>query len=110
MLTWFRRRLNPEGGTGRPVTFSSSLSNDLAVDSLDLVEVIVDLENEFSIEINGENALAIDTVGDVVCFVRRFKSEPIPLASVLPHEGLLVAPASVRFKLARILNHIRKPR
>lgn len=109
-MTWFRARLNREGGAGQPVTFSSSFSNDLATDSLDLVEIIVDLENEFAIEINGDNALAIDTVGDAVCFVRRFKSEPTPLASIRPHEGVLVAPVSIRFKLSRIFNHIRKPR
>lgn len=113
MLTWFRKRLNRESGAEvQTVTFASSFSGDLAVDSLDLVEIIIDLESDFDVEITGDNALAIDTVGDAICYVRRFRSDvpPLQIANVTPRQGLLIAPAGLWVKLSKIFTRIRRPR
>jgi acyl carrier protein len=45
---------------------SASFANDLGADSLDVVELVMALEEEFDIEIPDEAAEAIDTVGKAV--------------------------------------------
>jgi len=45
------------------VTFDASFANDLGADSLDTVELVMALEEEFGIEIPDEVAENIDTVG-----------------------------------------------
>lgn len=52
------------------VTMESSLMDDLGADSLDLVELIMALEQEFDVEIPDEDAEKIKTVGDAVNFVK----------------------------------------
>ncbi len=42
---------------------------DLNADSLDLVEVIMALEQEFDVEISDEDAEGIRTVGDAVTYI-----------------------------------------
>lgn len=51
------------------ITKEASLAEDLGADSLDAVEVIMAIENEFDIEINDEVAQTFKTVGDVVAFI-----------------------------------------
>ena len=48
------------------VTAESSFANDLGADSLDTVELVMALEEEFDIEIPDEAAEKIDTVGKAV--------------------------------------------
>jgi acyl carrier protein len=48
------------------VTIESSFANDLQADSLDTVELVMALEEEFDIEIPDEEAELIDTVGKAV--------------------------------------------
>ena len=48
------------------VTSDADFINDLNADSLDLVEVIMALEQEFDVEIKDEDAEKIRTVGDAV--------------------------------------------
>jgi acyl carrier protein len=48
------------------VTMDAEFIGDLNADSLDLVEVIMAIEQEFNIEINDEDAENIRTVGDAV--------------------------------------------
>lgn len=43
--------------------------NDLGADSLDTVELIMEFEKEFGIEIPDEHAEKIQTVGDAVSYV-----------------------------------------
>ncbi len=43
--------------------------NDLGADSLDTVELIMEFEKEFSIEIPDENAEKIQTVGEAIAYV-----------------------------------------
>lgn len=48
------------------VTLEASLEHDLGADSLDAVEVIMALEEEFDIEISDDASVNIKTVGDIV--------------------------------------------
>jgi acyl carrier protein len=48
------------------VTPEASFANDLGADSLDTVELVMALEEEFDIEIPDEEAEKIDTVGKAV--------------------------------------------
>lgn len=51
------------------ITMSTSLINDLDADSLDAVEIIMAIEDEFGIEIPDEEAEAFKNIGDIVEYV-----------------------------------------
>ncbi len=51
------------------VTESSSFSNDLGADSLDVVEFVMAVETEFKIQIPDEEAAKLLTVGDAVKYI-----------------------------------------
>ena len=51
------------------VTIEASFTNDLGADSLDTVELIMELEKEFDIQIPDDEAEGIATVGDAITFV-----------------------------------------
>jgi len=51
------------------VTMEASFVDDLGADSLDLVELIMAMEEEFSLEISDEDAEKIQTVQDVVNYI-----------------------------------------
>lgn len=51
------------------ITMESEFIGDLNADSLDLVEVIMALEQDFGTEIKDEDAESIRTVGDAVNFI-----------------------------------------
>ncbi len=51
------------------VTEAASFVEDLGADSLDVVELIMGLEDEFGIEISDEEAENIRTVGNAVQFI-----------------------------------------
>lgn len=52
------------------VTTEASFIDDLGADSLDIVELVMALEEEFSIEIPDEEADRVSTVGDVVEYIK----------------------------------------
>ncbi len=54
------------------ITMESSFADDLGADSLDLVELIMALEEEYDIKIDDEEAETLKTVGDVVNFIKSF--------------------------------------
>ena len=51
------------------VTMEASFLEDLGADSLDIVELIMALEEEFDLEIPDEAAEKISTVGDAVNYI-----------------------------------------
>jgi acyl carrier protein len=52
------------------VSMESNFIDDLNADSLDIVELVMAMEQEFSISIPDEEAEKIKTVGDAVDFIR----------------------------------------
>ena len=52
------------------VTMEASFIDDLGADSLDLVELIMGIEEEFNIEIPDGEAEKVVTVGDVVEYIK----------------------------------------
>lgn len=52
------------------VTLEASFKEDLNADSLDVVELIMELEDEFNLEISDEDAEKISTVGEVVNYIQ----------------------------------------
>ena len=52
------------------ITMESAFVDDLNADSLDIVELIMALEEEFDIEVPDEEAEKITTVGDVVEYIK----------------------------------------
>ncbi len=48
------------------VTMEASLVEDLEADSLDAVEIIVRIEEEFDLQVDDEAAEGVKTVGDLV--------------------------------------------
>ena len=58
------------GVTDTSVTMEASFIDDLGADSLDIVELIMAIEEEFDIEIPDSDAEKVVTVGDVVDYIK----------------------------------------
>lgn len=61
------------GKSENEVTLESSFIEDLGADSLDLVELIMSMEDEYGLEISDEDAEKIVTVKDAVAFIAERK-------------------------------------
>ena len=59
---------------GTEITWDSKLSDDLMMDSLSMVELVMFLEESFSIEIPDEEAGSIVTVGDACAVIKKCKA------------------------------------
>jgi acyl carrier protein len=59
------------GVSTEEVTLEASFIDDLGADSLDLVELIMAMEEEFGVEISDEDAEKIQTVQDVVNYINQ---------------------------------------
>jgi len=57
------------------ITEDATFIDDLGADSLDVVEMIMELEDEFGIEIPDEDAEKITTVGEAIEYIRKLVEE-----------------------------------
>ncbi|GED70287.1 MULTISPECIES: acyl carrier protein [Brevibacillus] len=55
------------------ITLEASFKEDLGADSLDVVELVMELEDEFDLEISDEDAEKITSVGEVVKYIESQK-------------------------------------
>ena len=71
-----RERVATQLGVGaETIRTESSFVEDLGADSLDVVELVMSLEEEFEIEIPDEQAEKIVTVGDAVKYIESHAKE-----------------------------------
>ena len=55
------------------VTMESDIQEDLGADSLDLVDLLMSLEDDFDLEVPDEDVEKIKTVGDLVIYIEAHK-------------------------------------
>jgi acyl carrier protein len=53
------------------ITLDTRLKNDLGTDSLDFLQIASEIEEAFKIEFSEESANELETVGDVVNYVKK---------------------------------------
>lgn len=51
------------------MTMDTSIKDDLNADSLDVVELMMDLEEQFGVAISDEEAMKLSTIGDIVKYI-----------------------------------------
>ena len=61
--------VNKLGVDEAQVTTEASFTNDLGADSLDTVELVMEFEKAFNLQIPDEDAEKISTVGDAVKYI-----------------------------------------
>ncbi len=57
------------------VTMETKFEEDLGADSLDLVELIMELEEHYDVTIPDEDAQSISSVGNVVAYIEKRQAE-----------------------------------
>lgn len=62
--------VNKLGVDANQVTMEASFTNDLGADSLDTVELVMEFEKAFNIQIPDEDAEKIAKVGDAVNYLK----------------------------------------
>ena len=67
MSEMLEEQLNCEASTITPET---SFKDDLGADSLDLFELVMALEDEYNVEIPAEELTDLNTVGDVIEYLK----------------------------------------
>ena len=55
------------------VTMTSNIVENLGADSLDMVELVMSIEDEFELEVADEDVEGIKTVGDIVRYIEENK-------------------------------------
>lgn len=53
------------------VTLESKIAEDLGADSIDAIELIMGIEEEFDIEISDDEAMEIKTINDLVNLIEK---------------------------------------
>ncbi len=56
--------------TEKRISMDTTFSEDLGADSLDIFQIVSELENAFDMDFSNEDAERIKTVGDVVEYIR----------------------------------------
>ena len=56
------------------ITENTNIRTDLNLNSLELVNLAVAIEDEFEVEIPDREALGIETVGDVIALIQRYQA------------------------------------
>ena len=54
------------------ITLDTNLVDDLGADSLDVVDLVMAIEDEFGVEIPDREALGIETVGDTIKLIEKY--------------------------------------
>jgi acyl carrier protein len=72
LLWWFRDRLNQRGATLEELL---SQRINVGTDSLDMVELVMELEEEFDVTISDIDAEQIQTIEDLIRYLRRRREE-----------------------------------
>lgn len=54
------------------ITLDSNITEDLGADSLNIVELAFDIENEFSVKATDEEIMGIKTVEDILDFLEKY--------------------------------------
>ena len=67
LLWWFQRKCE---GTGPLIDVDTRLIEELKADSLDVVELVMELEDEFEMQFADEDYERIRTVGDAIRVIR----------------------------------------
>jgi acyl carrier protein len=62
--------INKLGVEDSQITPEASFTNDLGADSLDTVELVMEFEKAFNLQIPDEDAEKIGTVGDAVRYIK----------------------------------------
>ncbi len=62
------------GVSKEQITPETSYVNDLGADSLDVVELVMEFEEEFDINIPDDAAEKIQTVGDTIAYIEKHTS------------------------------------
>jgi len=80
LLRWVRRHLAESLGLNlKDVVARADFVNDLGADSLDMAELVTELEEEFDITISDEDALGIRTVEEAIRYIsRRLSDDWVP--------------------------------
>ena len=55
------------------ITLESSVRDDLGLDSLAVVEMVLDVEMKFDVEVDDDDAQSLQTVGDIVKYVEQLQ-------------------------------------
>ena len=63
------------GVSAEEVVPEASFIDDLGADSLDIVELVMAIEEEFGIEVPDEDAERMQNIGDVISYVQEKTSE-----------------------------------
>ena len=58
------------GANEADMTMETNIAKDLGADSLDVVELLVAIEDEFSVEVPDEEIENIKTIGDLVEYIQ----------------------------------------
>ena len=57
------------------ITSATDIQNDLGADSLDVVDLIQAIEDEFGVDIPDEDSQNIKTVGDIVAYIEEHQEQ-----------------------------------